>query len=218
MNNAVIAVPTLRSIEVETALALAQAHKAGYELIYQWNDAILPRSRARLVARFLKEQPDADAMVFVDSDTLFTVQDLQQLVRESRIKHTVVAAPVSLRSAELRPNVDMLPEATARASAEKFRHGPDVQPTLVKAAGTAFMAIPRLVLEALIEKEEVCEPKSVLPFWPLFDRVPSEDGTYLGDDTSFCRRLNGAGYKIWILPSLRIGHIGTTEFYLEKTE
>lgn len=40
-----------------------------------------------------------------------------------------------------------------------------------------------------------------------------EDGRYWGEDTSFCKRLRAAGYKLWIDPTISLRHwSGTTRY------
>jgi hypothetical protein len=210
MTNAVIAVPAWRSIEVLTCLSLLEASRLGYGIMLQWNDALVQRSRARLVTRFLREYPVADTMVFLDSDIVFDIRHLIELIRESLQRKTVVGAPVALR-VQGRTNVTALP-------GHPVRFGPEEKPVEVKAIGTAFMAIPRHVLEALVKQHGLCnETTDDIPFSPIFDPI-REGGTWTAEDHSFCNRVREAGFEIWALPDIQVGHIGTQEFRISKED
>lgn len=211
MTSTVIAVPAWRQIEVMTCLGLLEANKAGYGVLFQWNDALVQRSRARLVTRFLQDYPEADTMIFVDSDIVFDVRHLNALMLECFRRNAVVGVPVALRTRG-RTNVTALP-------GETVSFGPEAQPVRVKAIGTAFMAIPRYVLETLVKQHGLCnETTDEIPFSPIFEPIVQEDGTYLAEDHSFCERVRGLGLDIWVLPDIQVGHIGTEEFRVSKED
>lgn len=209
--SAVIAVPAWRQIEVMTSLSLAVAHKAGFGILFQWNDALVQRSRARLVTCFLREYPNAHTMIFIDSDIVFDVRHLIDLTQQSGRLKTVVGVPVALRERG-RTNVTALPE-------EPVRFGPEEKPVRVKAIGTALMAIPRHVLLELTQKHGLCnETTDEIPFSPIFEPIVQDDGTYLAEDHSFCERVREAGFDIWVLPDIQVGHVGTQEFRISKED
>lgn len=206
---ATIAVPAYRQIEVLTSLAFAQVHRNGYGIMFNWNDSLVGRSRSRLVTRFFREYPKSDVMIFVDSDIIFEPRNIADLDSECRLRKSVVAAPVSLR-AEGKVNVKPFPGQTVTFGSNQ----PSVQ---VKAVGPAFMAIPRQVLAELIDRYPLCnEDVDMIPFSSMFDTTITEKGTWQAEDFSFCQRVRNAGFSIWVMPSLRIGHIGTCEFWIEK--
>ncbi len=209
MTSAAIAVPAYRQIEVLTSLALAQACRQGYGIMFNWNDSLVGRSRARLVTRFLREYPDSDVMIFVDSDIIFEIRDISALDRECRLRRSVVAAPVSLR-AEGKTNVKPFPGQTVT-------FGPNQPSVEIEAIGPAFMAIPKRVLVELLGLYPFCnEDVDTIPFSPMFDTTITEDRTWRAEDFSFCQRVREAGFSVWVMPSLRVGHTGTYEFWIEK--
>jgi hypothetical protein len=211
MTSAAIAIPAWRQIEVMTCLGLLEAHKLGYGVMFQWNDALVQRSRARLVTRFLREYPQAHTMVFIDSDIVFDIRHLIELIQDSGRLKTVVGAPVALRE-HGRTNVTALP-------GHPVRFGPEEKPVKVKAIGTAFMAIPRHVLEKLVDEHGLCnEGIDTVPFSPIFEPIVKDDGTYLAEDHSFCERAGEAGFDIWALPDIQVGHVGTQEFRISKED
>jgi hypothetical protein len=209
---AVIAVPVWRSIEVLTCVGLIEVGKLDYAVMFQYNDALVQRSRARLVTRFLREYPSAQTMIFIDSDIVFDIRHLIDLVRECYGRGGVVAAPVALRERG-RTNVTALPGVPVS-------FGPEEKPVRVEAIGTAFMAIPRHVLEKLVKKYGLYnETVDNIPFSPIFDPIVRDDTkTWTAEDHSFCERVREAGFDIWALPDIQVGHVGTQEFRISKED
>ena len=85
---------------------------------------------------------------------------------------------------------------------------------------TGFMLIKREVIEKMIKHypetryiPEVYDERSQkgMPKYALFDTM-IEDGRYLSEDYTFCRRWQNMGGKIYVDPSIVLDHVGTYTF------
>lgn len=84
-------------------------------------------------------------------------------------------------------------------------------PIEVEYAGTGFMMIKRHVLEKLVKKHGTYEAngsKNGLVKDPALYMTPIYNGYLESEDYYFCRIAREAGFKIWMDPSVRLGHIG----------
>lgn len=203
--DAILCVPTLRSIHVQTTKCLLDAYAEGsYEVLFHWNDAIMSRTRARIVTRFLTEYPDVQTMVFIDSDMVFTPEAVDELVKISKMFDRSIVGGVYPTRGEGKTTVNLLAHSSIML-------GPDRKPERVRSIGTGFMAIPRQVLVALNETVDQVTKNTDIPYHQLFNHI-MEDGAELAEDTSFCRRAEAAGFTIYAMTNHQVGHIGEHTF------
>jgi len=80
--------------------------------------------------------------------------------------------------------------------------------------GTGIFLVRRDALEAIAAHTELYRPPAhysgYLPdskFYAFFDTV-GENGVYLSEDLSFCRRVRAAGKSVWALVDEKITHHG----------
>ncbi len=204
--DAVIGMAIWRYIQVDTHVSLMNVYKAGsYEVLYQHNDAILSRSRARLVWRFLTDNQfdDADTLVFIDADMIFSEQALTDLIGFSRQQKAVVGAACTTRG-QGKLNLSL-------NEGQTIELGPDTKYQRVRSIGTGFMAIPRQVLEKMTKALPFIEKNQEWPFWPMFEPIIRK-GEFFAEDTSFCFRAKEAGTQIYAMTHHQVGHIGEHTF------
>ncbi len=206
MVDAVIAMAIWRYIQVDTHVSLMNVYKTGkYEVIYHHNDAILSRARARLVWRFLRspEGQDADTLVFIDADMVFSPEALKDLVGFSRRQETIVGAAYATRGqGKLTLSLN---------EGQTIELGPDTKYQRVRTIGTGFMAIPRATLEMVAEKLPLIEKNTTYPFWAMFEPI-TRKGEFFAEDTSFCFRAKEVGAQIYAMTHHQVGHIGEHTF------
>ena len=210
--DAVIAMAIWRYIQVDTHVSLMNVYRPGpavpdmnYEVIYQHNDAILSRARARLVWRFLRspEGQDADTLVFIDADMVFSPEALEDLVGFCKRQKAVVGAAYATRGqGKLTLSLN---------EGQTIELGPDTKYQRVRTIGTGFMAIPRLVLEQMTKALPFIEKNQEWPFWPMFEPIVRR-GEFHAEDTSFCFRAKEAGAQIYAMTHHQVGHIGEHTF------
>ena len=84
-----------------------------------------------------------------------------------------------------------------------------------KRVATAFMIIRRDVFETLRDNhpewQYMDERMQDKPSYSFFDFKSTPEG-YVGEDYLFCDRAREHGYEVWIDPTIKLGHVGVTEF------
>jgi hypothetical protein len=72
--------------------------------------------------------------------------------------------------------------------------------------------VHRRVFDALVPTVPLCMGSTDASFWPLWQPFWVEDEhaggwNYLSEDWAFCERARQAGFKVWVDPSIKLGHI-----------
>lgn len=143
----------------------------------------LYEARNEMVRDFLGTQ--ADALLMIDTDMTFTTDDVRRLITlDSPIAASAYMFDLGRLDAALETpdGIQMLQSSPL----------PD-KPGQVDYAGTGFMLIQREVFEKIGQD------------W--FNHTTLEDGTWLWEDWSFCKRAREAGFPIWLDPKVRPGHL-----------
>lgn len=169
--------------------------------------SFLPRLRDMLTADFLKSP--AEFMLCVDSDIAWTVAHLDALasqLEELTLDREMVAGLYPRKSLrDTRPTAALLDET--REGTRGF--------TLQAAAcvGAGFLLVHRSGIARMVEKyaDLAYDDGQVTGVWSPFCAVKTSDGRamYLGEDYSFCQRWREMGGKIWAVPSVKLGHVGS---------
>lgn len=198
------------------------------------NESLITRARNELVKYLL--MTDCTHLFFIDADIGFSPQDIFRALLHDR-DVVVGAYPLKrVRWEAINTQVAKTPEEVQTmatdyvinikfANEEQAKSGqvPVIDGLIeVHDAGTGFMCIKREVIEKLIsahpEINYIKEPKHVYHDgddgrrWALFDTVIDDDGRYLSEDYTFCRRWQKLGGKIWLDPMITLSHIGTHTF------
>lgn len=155
----------------------------------------LYEARNQIVRDFLAT--DADKLLMVDTDMTWTPQDVVDL---ASMDVDIAAAAYMFDLQNLDAAVDIPDLGPTSIVADPL---PDV-PGEVDFAGTGFMVIKREVFEAIGEKWfnhlTIDRPEA---------QGKDQDGWWLWEDWSFCKRSRDAGFHIWLNPSVRPGHLKT---------
>mgnify|MGYP001607596779 CR=1 FL=1 len=176
-------------------------------------DALVSRSRSIVASSFLLS--DCDVLLSIDSDIWFRPEDAIALA-EKAVSYDIIAGLYMTRSLNTQPAL-MLPDT-------KVDFAPGVEPVETRFGSTGFMAVHRSVFEKLSESLPRChigwsDRGQDTSFWPFYMPfvIPWEgDGhMYLSEDWAFCERAKDAGFKVWLDPSIRLGHYGSYLFTLE---
>lgn len=174
-------------------------------------DADVARARNVAAAHFLKS--DADVMLTIDADILFSPTDAIKLCREAIEKNAAVGALYMVRSIKDRqpaPLIEIGQQIDFHSAAE---------PVQVKYLATGFMAVARPVMEEVGATLPFYMQSTPLPFQPFYGQLALEDEgegyLYLSEDFAFCHRVRENGFDVWLEPSIRLGHIGQYEYHLE---
>jgi hypothetical protein len=190
-------------------------------------DALITRARASLCAQFL-DDPDATHLLFIDADIGFEPDQVMRLIAcgaemcaaiypikridWDKVKRAVEAARPDPGAAALSYvfEVDNPGAVTACAGFAKVRY-----------AGTGFLMIRREALARMCahyphlhyqRDHSVEAATSSDNRFALFDCMIDENGTYLSEDFSFCRRWSDIGGDIWADLSSSLNHVGPLVF------
>lgn len=198
------------------------------------NESLITRARNELVKYLL--MTDCTHLFFIDSDILFKPDDVFRALLHDK---DVVAGAYPLKKIRwdnINASAVQSVEDIKRMSTDyviniKFANEeqknssrvPVVQGLIeVYDAGTGFMCIKRHVIEKMINaypETRYVKEQSMPLFsgddgarWALFDTMIDEDGRYLSEDYTFCRRWQKLGQKIWLDPLTNLSHVGSHIF------
>lgn len=173
--------------------------------------SILHASRNALVARALAW--GADRVVFIDDDISWSSEDFQKLVLHPE---PIIGGIYQKKMAHARAPLSFAVSALPGGFVADHRGLAEVH-----GVATGFMRVDADVFERLkpqcvklhdasLTKEE----NGHLHSWFDFPHVQMPDGVQVqGEDYAFSQRARAAGFRVWVDPSIRLGHhIGGFKF------
>ena len=170
------------------------------------NESLVPRARNNLVAKFLAN-PAATHLMFVDADIAWEPESVLRLVLHDK---GVVCGAYPMKSEPIRYVLNIVENAQHSGSLYE-----------VSTSGTGFMLIKREIIEDLIAAMPELKYRDSLnlgekyePYmYALFDTMIDENGHYLSEDWTFCKRVREVLKKpIWIDTEVKLDHLGTHRF------
>ena len=204
-----------RSVEVGHMKSLVPLLRTpGVQYAPQTGDALIERARGISATHFLRES-DADVHLSIDSDiTGFTVEDTLKLCSLA-MDYDIVAAAYVTRSAD-----KAFPTAYYEQDV-RVNHAFDHTPVEIKWAATGFLAVHRRVFETLAKDLTLLHASEPWAFYNFYGPTEYQDDEtepiLLSEDYAFCQRAKDAGFKVYLDPAVRIGHIGSYVYRLEDT-
>lgn len=177
-------------------------------------DAAVDRARSMIMSDFLRS--DCDVLVTIDSDIFFAARHVLQLARHAE-QHGVAGALYMTRKLNTQPAM-LLPEDSSIIFDDA------AQPVEVPFLAAGFMAIAKEVVQSISETLPLChagwnDNGKDTSFWPFYMPMtipwPDEGNIYLSEDFAFCHRAKGQGYRLWLDPSIRLGHVGSYMYTME---
>jgi hypothetical protein len=197
------------------------------KVLFKDGDALITRARASLVAQFL-DDPDATHLLFVDADIGF---EPAQVIRLINCGADVCAAVYPIKRVDWDKVGAVIREGRPDPGAAALSYVFEVDDSnaviaragfaRVRSAGTGFLMIRRGALERMCRHyphlqfkrdhsvEAATESENR---FALFDCMIDQDGTYLSEDFSFCRRWTDMGGEIWADLESRLNHVGPFVF------
>lgn len=170
------------------------------------NESLVCRARNNLVAKFLANK-SATHLMFVDADICWQPEDLLRMILHDK---GVVCGAYPMKQEPVKYVLNVLKGA---------KHAHPLYE--VSTSGTGFMLIKREIIEGLIEKLPETKYRDSLNLgeqfephmYALFDTVIDENGHYLSEDWTFCKRVREVlGKPIWVDSEVKLDHIGTHRF------
>lgn len=175
-------------------------HDTG-QLAVRYGDS-LPAARNMAAAAFL--QSDAEWLLWVDSDMGFSPESLDVLLAVADKKTRPVVGGLCFASREYakdgmgghrvypRPTIYRYQEHEGSMQFVGVTHYPVNRLVRCEATGSAFVLIHRDVLEKIGGD------------W--YTRLTGDSGKLLGEDISFCVRVQAAGYPLYVHTGCRVTH------------
>lgn len=188
--------PAQGTVKAKTSLCLAEmCLKFGHRISEVWtlSNTYLHRSREKL----MKGAVDSDAshLLFIDSDVIFPPDGLETLLRQ---KKGVIGATYHLKW-QGKQVAAHKPLGTEYGGSRETRHFPKPNVTHeVRALPTGFMLVDLDVVRAVPQ--------------PWFDYGANTEEEWMGEDIYMCEKLRAHGHKIWLDPTIPVGHIGDWVF------
>lgn len=207
----VIGFPCSFTIPTYTAFSLANTLKTftelGIKITYaaEIGNSIVHSARNNVVHNFLKI-PEADKLIWIDSDMQWEEKDLLRLCCWSKL-YPVVGA---LYSTKIEGNQKIIGDFNKESSklVQFNEHGL----ASITGMGLGFCIIDRSVFEKMMPlvKTYVNENgENVHGFY----ECPIEDGRLRGEDIKFLKLwTKDLGESLWVDPDINPGHIGTKVF------
>lgn len=160
----------------------------------------LDEGRNRVAGEFLKT--DAEWLLWLDTDIVFTVQDFDKLLMRGKT-NPIVSGLYFRASDPPTPCAMRYKDGRARV----LETVPPGKVISVDTAGFGFMLTHREVLEKMLAQD-------FNPTHPWFDNGQiGPAGQTLADDASFCWRAKQLGYDIILDTDVRVGHIKPRPLY-----
>jgi hypothetical protein len=195
-----------------TNLALAlQAAGWAMDFAMESGNCHVDDARNSLFRHFRHHAKDCERFLFIDCDVIYSVHDAVKLVTSPR---DIVAGiyPKKQDDLEFPVNLSDDPERVLQAEADGCLEVPRVP--------TGFLCLSRKVIETLVDASPQFEGQSHMPgdsLYPLLCERKLEDQPRPGHeavrrwsgDYALCNKATAAGFKIYIYPEMRLGHIGT---------
>jgi hypothetical protein len=175
------------------------------ELQYPHEDALVDRTRAMAVQRFLKSGCEVLVMVDHDIEWRPAVDDLYcgdlcHIARKAVEKRAIVGGMVCKKSRGEGVAVLWKPDGEGMTSNGQFDVGSEDRLVEVHAVGAAFTAYPREVLERVSETWDEVHP-GFKPIWlpEVIDHPLNKNiSLHMSEDWMLCWRASRIGYKSYI--------------------
>lgn len=202
--NVLVSVCTHRTIDIDV-LSGVMGLFGQKEHSFTWcpirGDALIDRARSRVASYFLQDRKE-DVILFIDDDVVFDPKDAIRLIDGVKNGCDIVGGMYVQKGT--------LAKTCVLKNGQIVTFKRSAVPEEVEAIATGFMAIHRKVFEKMSETVPLCHPND-LKFYPFFQPFPKEkDGqmVYLSEDWAFCDRAKDLGFKVWLDPSIFLGHKG----------
>lgn len=201
--NILIAVPSMDSVPAVFAQSLAMLKKVGNCAVAFQVGSLVYNSRNDLAQKALKMQ--ADYVLWLDSDMMFEYDTLEKMMHTLKENELDILSGVYYRRVKPFTPVLMsklrIDESTNFCEHENLNSYPEDK--LFEVEGIGFGCV-------LMDSAVLFEVGMTYKDW--FSPIGK-----VGEDLSFCWRARQCGYKIFVDPSIQLGHCGqniiTKNFY-----
>lgn len=186
-----IAIPTGREIEVQTAATLIGMYRIGEIGVYMPTGYSVDVSRNLIVEHALEY--GYDYILWIDSDMIIPKNALVKLwTHDKDIVSGVYAYKILMgENAVVKRFKDKENDVYEDIPLKEIRESTE----LIEVDGVGFGCV--------LTKTDVF--RKIQSPWFVY----SPD---MGEDIYFCRKAQSAGYKVWLDPTIKAGHVGKVDF------
>jgi hypothetical protein len=216
--------PIYHGVDGITCWCVERAHQAGLNFLWVIGsggkgDALICRNRSVAATTFM-EFGESDYMIFVDSDIVFTPQQLKQLNDDQKAGYDIIGGMYPTRSGTDWTSYwwkGIAPDGELGISEVQF-------------LATGFMGISKYALQKIVKEYKYpndipmpllhpnTEGHRSYPFfearWSHIDD-PDASGSHdiwLSEDYDFCEKARAVGFKIYADTRIQLGHQGNRVF------
>lgn len=201
-----IAIPVNRDLPWQTAQSLVETivelkdRGIDFDVQFVVGSSIVEMARTKVAHAFLKS--NKTRLFMIDSDQSWKAKDFIRLLALSTKMHVVCGAYPAKRE----PPTFLLAPEDGDACSNEFGCVP------IKGIGLGFTVVHRYVIAELAWKAELVKfPGEDSPVAHIF-RCDVVDGDFRGEDMAFFADVRALGHKVYLDPSIQIGHIGGKEY------
>jgi hypothetical protein len=190
-------IPWLTAVSLMSTVRACEKEKIPLRVEGPVGCSVVTWARDLVVANFLKS--DCTHLFWIDSDIVWAPRDFIRLVGAACEAYDVIGATYAIKKDP--PQVIINTPDDDRL--EVNGHG-NVR---VKSLGLGFTCVKRAAIENLAAaKGKIIVERVECP--DMFRLGVRADGNGLGEDIAFFEDLAAMGYKVWLDPSVRLGHAG----------
>jgi O-methyltransferase len=166
-------------------------------------DCFVDKARNKLVSDFLREFPGTENFFFLDDDIGWPPEKAIEFIRRP---DPIVAGVYPKKSEEIDWPCTF---ALDKDKGDLIESQGLILATMIP---TGFMRVKRHVLEKLCFESAVFTDQApdgdLQEFFYLFESGRGGDGKFWGEDYTFCRKAQAAGYYLWVDPAITFKHMG----------
>lgn len=157
---------------------------------------LIARARNEIVEAFLKELPDSEHLLMVDTDIRFFPDDVEKLVKADR-------PIISALYTGLHPSAESFPVGSVRREGSLVKLTWEDLPksgiTPIAGCGMGMCLIKREVLETLAAQRKGRK------LWPFAETEIANE--VMGEDITFCVRAEAFGFQTYLDVDVPVGHV-----------
>ena len=172
------------------------------------------RARSMVAGQFLKDY-DADVLVTIDSDIVFSPQDVQEVAAVAHETGGIAGAIYMCRAAERNNPTSVLPEVPVI-------FGPESDPVPMRWLAGGFMSVSRRAFKVMEPHVPLYREGTDMEFRNYYEEFATDleiaggvEHVHLSEDYAICERAQQLGIPVHLVPSIRLGHIGSYEYNLD---
>jgi hypothetical protein len=189
--------PALTVKSLLATQALCRDKQVPFDLGMVIGSAVVQWARDEVVDLFLKSE--ATRLFWIDSDMVWEPEQFMRMLALSQYREVICAAyPAKKDQPTFYVNYDE--QGLVRGEYGLLE---------IKGVGLGFTVIARHVIEKLAAKApRVSDGISQRTLASVF-RIGATDGKREGEDMAFFRDIRELGYKVWLDPTVSLGHYGS---------